>query len=255
MRVSTRAARFAALLGLALAAAAMHPDSASAAVTFDYAFVAANAYAGVSDGNTTTTDPESMFTQSTSVPASPLNTVALASVATDAGSASASEEVNFAFASAASGVMTFTGATNATLAPIGVRADAYDNNSYGFYEFEVDQLSLFTLESTVGVPNNYFTGLFNETLGSYVYYTTIGVSGIHAETLSPGTYSLLLYSQYQDAVVQFGEGSQSGSGVGTFAFNISQAVPEPATWAMMLVGLGGLGLAMRSRRKLATALN
>jgi len=30
-------------------------------------------------------------------------------------------------------------------------------------------------------------------------------------------------------------------------------VPEPATWAMMLVGLGGIGAAMRSRRKLAVA--
>jgi hypothetical protein len=26
------------------------------------------------------------------------------------------------------------------------------------------------------------------------------------------------------------------------------AVPEPATWAMMLVGFGGIGAAMRSRR-------
>ena len=35
-----------------------------------------------------------------------------------------------------------------------------------------------------------------------------------------------------------------------------QAVPEPATWAMMIVGFGAVGLAMRSRsrtRKLATA--
>ena len=30
-------------------------------------------------------------------------------------------------------------------------------------------------------------------------------------------------------------------------------VPEPATWAMMLVGFGGLGAAMRSRRKQALA--
>jgi hypothetical protein len=31
-------------------------------------------------------------------------------------------------------------------------------------------------------------------------------------------------------------------------FNIATTVPEPATWAMMLVGFGGLGLALRSRR-------
>jgi hypothetical protein len=30
-------------------------------------------------------------------------------------------------------------------------------------------------------------------------------------------------------------------------------VPEPATWALMVIGFGGLGAAMRSRRKLATA--
>jgi len=36
-------------------------------------------------------------------------------------------------------------------------------------------------------------------------------------------------------------------------FVINSAVPEPSAWAMMLVGFGGLGLAMRSRRKLVAA--
>ena len=33
---------------------------------------------------------------------------------------------------------------------------------------------------------------------------------------------------------------------------VLSAVPEPATWAMMLVGFGGLGVALRSRRRTAT---
>ena len=44
------------------------------------------------------------------------------------------------------------------------------------------------------------------------------------------------------------------NGVGaTITFN-SNAVPEPATWAVMLTGFFGIGMAMRSRRKLATAV-
>ena len=36
-------------------------------------------------------------------------------------------------------------------------------------------------------------------------------------------------------------------GITPLAFTVG--VPEPATWAMMLVGFGGLGVAMRSRRR------
>ena len=37
------------------------------------------------------------------------------------------------------------------------------------------------------------------------------------------------------------------------AFTLS-AVPEPSAWAMMLVGFGGLGMALRGARRRATAI-
>ena len=37
----------------------------------------------------------------------------------------------------------------------------------------------------------------------------------------------------------------------TGAFTATVAVPEPAVWAMMLLGLGGIGVALRSRRRQA----
>ena len=41
-----------------------------------------------------------------------------------------------------------------------------------------------------------------------------------------------------------------GYDVGLDNVSLSEArpVPEPATWAMMLLGLGGLGMVLRSRR-------
>ena len=50
----------------------------------------------------------------------------------------------------------------------------------------------------------------------------------------------------------------SSAGFGTFAqpriSGIAAAVPEPSTWAMMLLGFVGLGFALRqSRRKMSFA--
>jgi hypothetical protein len=43
-------------------------------------------------------------------------------------------------------------------------------------------------------------------------------------------------------------GTQSGSLGGTVAFQNMAAVPEPGTWAMMLLGFGAIGFSMRRRR-------
>jgi len=38
-----------------------------------------------------------------------------------------------------------------------------------------------------------------------------------------------------------------------YAFRISGVVPEPATWGMMMVGFGAIGLLLRRRRRMALA--
>jgi len=40
----------------------------------------------------------------------------------------------------------------------------------------------------------------------------------------------------------------------TGTFTVTSGVPEPATWAMMLTGFGGLGAVLRSRRRLSDAI-
>jgi hypothetical protein len=50
------------------------------------------------------------------------------------------------------------------------------------------------------------------------------------------------------SVITFSSGKIVGTGVSSVI-----PLPEPAAWALMLVGFGGLGAAMRSRRRLAGA--
>jgi hypothetical protein len=50
------------------------------------------------------------------------------------------------------------------------------------------------------------------------------------------------------AVVVFSVTDQIND-IGLDAVSVNAAVPEPATWAMLLIGFGGLGAAIRSRRR------
>jgi hypothetical protein len=68
-------------------------------------------------------------------------------------------------------------------------------------------------------------------------------SGTFELTFAGGTSAITLHD-FVDRYASLGE-LTNGSGEGTPV----GGVPEPATWAMMLLGFGGIGMALRFRRK------
>ena len=92
----------------------------------------------------------------------------------------------------------------------------------------------FSFDDGSDVQGLYFAGV---TVGSYdVWSQTIATTVGSSYTID------LQYSNYDYS-------TPSGFEVFTNA-----AVPEPATWALMLVGVGGMGAAMRMRRRAAVAI-
>jgi hypothetical protein len=93
--------------------------------------------------------------------------------------------------------------------------------------------------------------------------TIDGVSHTSTPTPGPtGSPDTLTYTpeEFQVALTQgvaytltFTSQDASTSPYGPVIGGVSLALPEPGTWGLMLVGLGGLGAALRARRKLAVA--
>ena len=64
-------------------------------------------------------------------------------------------------------------------------------------------------------------------------------------TLNFANSNPVVFSTIADRYASIAPNGQSGEG----RIIVPPAVPEPATWAMMLVGFGGIGMAMRRGRK------
>ena len=109
------------------------------------------------------------------------------------------------------------------------------------------------------------TGLTNFTISSTassdatnVNFTSVSFNGMDFAVNSTGTFEIrslegspVMLGGVQHLVVNGVTGS-SGAYAGTISF-APGAVPEPATWGLMIVGFGGVGGLLRSRRRQGAA--
>jgi len=103
-----------------------------------------------------------------------------------------------------------------------------------------DSVTLDTSSRSVNFTSAYLTpdgGVTQYALTLLYSFGSLESWGLDDTLLGPGTYELVI------------NGNNSGTGSLAGTVTIQTAVPEPATWAMMLLGFGAVGFAMRRKRK------
>ncbi len=107
---------------------------------------------------------------------------------------------------------------------------------------------------TIGVQTS-MTGVSNDVDFTNAFITGTGLVGnilipqISGDPLeSRGLANLAVGMGTFVVTLEGTPGTTTGSFGGSVAFQAAPAVPEPATWAMMLIGFGAVGFSMRRRR-------
>jgi len=159
-----------------------------------------------------------------------------------------------AVGSAAGAVVTVDSSTTVVSGP----ATVADTTTIGFTEatlssptfmetvvFTNTLAGLYSITLTTSSPDVDFTSAFLAGLGGPYDLVEIDDDGTNEFwrlanpiTLEASTYTLTIN----------GDNSGAGSLGGSITIRQANAVPEPATWAMMLIGFGAVGFAMRRRR-------
>ena len=105
-----------------------------------------------------------------------------------------------------------------------------------------DVYQLFDASMTLVDTSTFYVGGGVQADGSFLGQAWANGSYSHLEYhVGPGSYSFTV------------EGDGAGGLPAGFGVRLDSAVPEPATWALMLLGFGGMGLMLRRGRREAFA--
>jgi len=161
-------------------------------------------------------------------------------------------------ASAAAAVFVTVSSAAAAIMPVTFTAPGADGSFSGTFGDTGITSTTFTDTFTFTLP----TGLASSTVSSTFQGATTDVNftsvTLNGQTFNVGDAGKNEFRFIDDLSVTSGEqtlivsGTSAGNGSysGTIAF-APRAVPEPATWGLMILGFGGIGAMTRSRRRRA----
>jgi hypothetical protein len=172
--------------------------------------------------------------------------------------ATATEGAAAAFTDAGDATFAFLGDTVANVYTPGSAADAFNGGQKIKYDFSVDSSSVLDLSYDLSESFNFsnahnFLSLTDLTTHTTLFAGALGnnITGDLGLLLTGGhNFDLTVFSSpMDDQALRTTIGQTLGSHAEFYSWSIT-SVPEPATWAMMIVGMGGIGAAMRRRRSL-----
>jgi len=225
-----------------------------AQVTFNGASLTVEASATVFDGvdpNQTTLSSDSDSAAHLPTPALSVETSASESVPL-AGTANSTIGATATFASPYAGTIEFIGNASANVIAANGQAFVSGDGSIYDYHFDVSQpgsitisysdLDLGDVPSDIGSDIYLFNNLGNP---PDISDTLANSTGSLTFELTPTQYTLQIEDGAALDVLANGPESQTASEDHRLSFSITSSAPEPMTWALMLLGIGGAGLALR----------
>jgi len=124
------------------------------------------------------------------------------------------------------GVLNFSNVIGTTLNQSVVNFFTFADNLGGNFQFSANSVKTVSYSNTPGVSSSFSLYLLGDTIDTFLGYTP-----------TPTSLTLTFNST----------GGSAYSASASLAVPPAPSVPEPATWAMTLIGFGAMGAAMRRR--------